>query len=58
MRNGYLLLLEGVILVDCCEARKKDLEQKYTVVVVKHVENSAVKVPHCGLGCLKGGIRG
>lgn len=54
MRNGFLLLLQDTILIDCCDLRKRELEKEYDVIVVKKIEQAAIPIPHCGLRCLKG----
>jgi hypothetical protein len=56
LRSQYLVSLNGMFIVDCCEERKREREEKgWRVVVLIHKENVREASRHCPkwLGCLK-----
>lgn len=53
LRSQYFLLLDDALLVDCCEARRQQLEDEgYGVKVLACIENPYPPYRHCRLGCL------
>ncbi len=53
MKSEYLLELNSTVLMDCCAARKAELEKAYDVVVRCSAENIKEATRHCGMPCLK-----
>lgn len=51
-KTQYLLLLDDVLLVDCCEERMKQLRSEYSMKTLTMIENPQHRFYHCLLGCL------
>lgn len=52
-KTQYLLLLDDVLLVDCCEERMKQLRSEYSMKTLTMIENPQRPFRHCLIGCLK-----
>lgn len=46
------LLVEGSVLVECCEARAHELEKQYEVEVLRFCAHGLIRGRHCGMPCL------
>lgn len=52
LRSEYLVMLDDVLIMDCCEMRKKELEKEWRVEVLAYAENLPNPSRHCGIGCI------
>lgn len=52
-KTQYLVLLDDVLLVDCCEERMKQLRSEYSMKTLTMIENPQRPFRHCLVGCLK-----
>lgn len=48
----YRVLLDDVLVVDCCEERMKRLRSEYSMKILTTIENPQHRFYHCLLGCL------
>lgn len=47
------LLVEKSVLVECCEARARELTNQYEVEVLRFCAHGLIRGRHCGMPCLK-----